>query len=84
MIKINFCVNRASVLWSQYTLCLIRLEGFKNKNSWQDSELVRTALYYIDIVKAQGGYTKSKLKILLFCGKLRKLVKRSESQAKTR
>ena len=28
---------------------------------------------HIDIVKAQEGYTKSKLKSLLFCGKLRKL-----------
>ena len=27
-----------------------------------------------DIVKAQGGYMKSKFKSLLFCGKLRKLV----------
>ena len=29
MIKIKFCKNKASVLWSQYTLCLIKLEGFK-------------------------------------------------------
>ena len=29
---------------------------------------------HIDIVKAQGGYTKSKLKSLVFSGKLRKLV----------
>ena len=29
---------------------------------------------HIDIVKAQGGYMKSKLKSLLFCGKSRKLV----------
>ena len=29
---------------------------------------------HIDIVKAQWGYTKSKLKSLLFCGKLTKLV----------
>ena len=32
-------------------------------------------LDHTDIVKAQGGYMKSKLKSLLFCGKLRKLVK---------
>ena len=29
MIKVKFCENRASMLWSQYTLCLIKLEGFK-------------------------------------------------------
>ena len=32
------------------------------------------ALDHTDIVKDQGGYTKSKLKSLLFCGKLRKVV----------
>ena len=29
MIKIKFCENRASMLLSQYTLCLIKLEGFE-------------------------------------------------------
>ena len=47
---------------------MIKFEDFKIRI------LDKTQLDYIDIVKDQGGYTKSKSKSLLFCGKLRKLV----------
>ena len=62
MIKIKFRVNRASVLWSQYTLCWIKLECFKNKNSWQDSKLVRTVIGSYWYCKSSRGLYEVKVK----------------------
>jgi len=66
MIKIKYCVNEASVLRCQHTLFLVSLR-FWNKNSQQDSKLVRTVLDCIDICKCSRDLYGVRSQSLLFC-----------------